>query len=127
MGTSTDYEAMNGAENTYTAVTWSLGNETNANACSGAYEYTKFNIHGWFLPSMAEAKEILKNKYILLHAIEECNGEPFLSLWYWTSTQDNTSENATLLNAMAISFFNDAIMPANKQVKLAVRPVMAIK
>ena len=127
VGTSTDFNAMNGAENTYTAVLWALSNETHAYACQKAYEYNKFNTSAWFLPSVAEASEILKNKYILLHSLEECEGEPFLSLWYWTSTQDNASEQATVLNAMAVSFLNDAIMPSSKLNKFAIRPIMAIK
>lgn len=126
VGTPTDFNLMNGAENTYTTVCWALSNDIQT-ACLQAYNYSKFNIRGWFLPSLAEAMQIVKYKYVLLHSMEECGGEPFLSFWYWTSTQDNTNSDGTTLNAMAVSYLNEAIMPSSKLNTYAVRPIMAIK
>ena len=127
VGVSTNMRTFDGASNTATMIVLNATTHVAADAFTKSYNYARYNINNWYLPSVAEAYHIYRNQAIITAAIEGCGGTPFQHYWYWTSTQDGTNESATALNAMVIDFNNGKVLPSNKQNYFAVRPIISIK
>jgi hypothetical protein len=124
---STDVEALNGASNTASIITWGSEEGVSTPAGSGAYNYAKQGVSGWFLPSMAEAMQIYMNKDAIYDAFKYCDGKEFSNIWYWTSTQDGTGPDTPILNALSVSLTEGRGTGSNKMNIFAVRPIIGIK
>lgn len=124
---STDLKAFNGASNTASIIIWGNGKGVNTPASIQAYNYAKHGVPSWFLPSVAEALQIYTNKDIIYNALNYCGGEEFNEVWYWTSTQDGTGAETTILNALSISLTEGRATGSGKINTFAVRPIIAIK
>jgi hypothetical protein len=124
---STSLEALNGTSNTASIIIWGSEEGVSTPAGSDAYNYAKQGVFGWFLPSMAEAMHIYRNKDAIYDAFKYCDGKEFSNIWYWTSTQDGTGPDTSILNALSVSLTEGRGTGSNKMNIFAVRPVIGIK
>ncbi len=124
---SDDQTSFNGASNTTSIIAWGLSETRKTPAATQAYNYTKQEVSGWFIPSVAQAKELYHKKNIMYQSFKTCDGISFENVWYWTSTQDGTGTDGATLNAISISLTEGKATVSNKMNTFAVRPIIAIK
>ena len=124
---SSELNAFKGASNTASIMIWGEDKNVNTPASTNAYNYSKYGVSSWFLPSVAEAGQIHLNKAALYKAFDYCNGEDFNKVWYWTSTQDGTGSDTPIFNALAISLTEGRVTGSGKMNIFAIRPIIAIK
>lgn len=80
----------------------------------------------WYIPSSGQLSLISGNLKTVTEALKSAGGEK-LNDWYWTSTEDNTSDDTAIQYALTVSISNGAIVSSNKTNKYSIRPVITIR
>ena len=71
---------------------------------------------GWYLPSIAELFQIWKSKDTLDAAIDLCGGDQFGTSYYWSSSQDASTNNKAYWLSFGNAFWNNDNKDNNEHV-----------
>lgn len=122
---STDINKFDGLANTISMIAYDL-TDTISNISSSQRIFNYMPNTSWFIPSAGQIKALHFTKNEVNKSIQAVKGEK-LNNWYWSSTQDGTSEEASRLFAYIVSVENGTINQSTKTNKYAIRPIITIK
>lgn len=126
-GVSTSIYAYDGAYNTSILQTFKINSGCSVPAMEECVSYSCNGSGGWVLPSAAQLAVAQRNRKKIEYGLQQCGGTPFNSGWYWSSTEDNSSNESKKYNACIVSLINSSTQAAGKLEKNGVRPMKVIK
>lgn len=124
---STSETAFNGAGNTATVLIFGMEKGFGTPAFDITLNFSPHNVTGWFIPSVAQAREIYKVKEKLYNAFPAVDIETFSDKWFWTSTQDGAGSANPQIFSLIISLQEGRVTSTSKINNFAVRPIIAIR
>lgn len=123
---SEDEAKFDGSSNTSALITFCIENNINSPVIKKVVSYNPYNVSGWFLPSVAQAKELSFRIQEITPSLEKIGGKGF-SGWYWTSTEDGNGSQSPLIYNLIISYKENRVTNSIKSNKLLIRPIIAIR
>jgi hypothetical protein len=80
----------------------------------------------WYIPSSGQLSLIYGSSKTIQESLKIVGGEK-LKDWYWSSTEDNTSDDTAIQYALTVSLSNGSVVSSDKRNKYYIRPVITIR
>lgn len=123
---SEDENKFDGLSNTVSIVQFARKDSIDCAAAEMAINYNP-GMSGWYIGSVAQQKEISKNKYKVYDSFNLIKNSESFSGWYWTSTENGSGQETSQIAAYTISLENGSVTSSNKKDKYKIRPIITIK
>lgn len=117
---------FDGFSNTASLIIFAQKDSIDCQAAKMAMNYDP-GMKGWFIGSVAQQKEISKNKHKVYESFNLIKGSEPFSGWYWTSTENGSGKETPQIAAYTISLENGSIASSSKKDKYKIRPIITIK